>query len=141
MGPLGNDLGSIAAIVAVLRQSLEAGGGVKTERTNPSRSRRDALARGYLLLQIDSVACLSHFSDGHVILFRGRHGLQVDAGRSQRRRLVAPAGARYLTRSPALPGRGNGDCHRASRRSLAHPGYVRDPYAGSELILDKLAYR
>jgi hypothetical protein len=29
MGPIGNDLGSIAAIVAVLRQSSEAGGGVK----------------------------------------------------------------------------------------------------------------
>jgi transposase InsO family protein len=62
MGPLGNDFGSIAVIVAVLRQSSEAGGGVKTERTNPGRSRRDALARGYPLLQIDSVACLSHFS-------------------------------------------------------------------------------
>jgi hypothetical protein len=34
MGPLGNDLGSIAAIVAVLRQSSETGGGVKAERTN-----------------------------------------------------------------------------------------------------------
>lgn len=25
--------------------------------------------------------------------------------------------------------------------ALAHPGYVRDPYAGPELILAKLAYR
>ena len=38
MGLLGNDFGSIAVIVAVLRQSSESGGGVKTEGTNPSRS-------------------------------------------------------------------------------------------------------
>jgi hypothetical protein len=36
MGPLGNDLGSIAVIVAILRQSSETGGGVKAERTNRS---------------------------------------------------------------------------------------------------------
>jgi hypothetical protein len=72
MGPLDNDLGSIAVIVAVLRQSLEAGGGVKTERTNPRRSHHSALARVHLLLQIDSVVwcALSHYSDGHVILLR-----------------------------------------------------------------------
>jgi hypothetical protein len=59
MGPLGKDLVSIAVIVAVLRQSSEAGEGVKTERTNPSRSHHSALTRGYLLLQIDRVSLLA----------------------------------------------------------------------------------
>ena len=52
--------------------------------------------------------------------FRGdRDHLQVDAGRAQRRRMVAPAGG-DLTRQ-------SGDRHGAAYRSLAHPGHVRDP--------------
>jgi hypothetical protein len=47
-----------------LRHFSEAGGGVKTERPTPTRSRHGAFARGHPILQIDSVVWrpLSHFS-------------------------------------------------------------------------------
>ena len=71
----------------------------------------------------------------------GWHGLQVDAGGAQRRRVVAPAGAGDRARQSARTGGGHGDRHGAPCEPLAHPGHVRDSRRWSGANLRQILYR